>query len=192
MKIIEYIGFEEKNCERMAARHGLTFHCDGYFITVHDDDREAREATEPELAMWRRLVGDFDSGFLPATLEEITDRLKYRKGPFVLNAVDAATLRQLKDKFRPCLDRDDLKRGLIGWLCRPPCSYPNDHFCYYPTEAAIYVSRAIQVGYYFEGEPPAAILPCKIEDGPRRLASELPEEVDIQVGYKLQPFILGR
>ena len=39
MKTIEFIGYHDRNCERMAARHGLTFHCDGYFITEHDDER---------------------------------------------------------------------------------------------------------------------------------------------------------
>ena len=109
----------------------------------------------------------------------------------MMNAVDVAALRQLKEKFRPCFDRTDLKRGLIGWFCRAPCDYPADHRCHHPTETAIYVSRAIQVGYYFEGEPPAAILE-RIEGEPRRIKDELPIDVEDTIIMGLRPFMQSR
>jgi hypothetical protein len=90
MKTIEFISYHDRNCERMAARNGLTFHCDGYFITEHDDDRIPRPATEPELAMWQLLTGDFDPECLPATPKEVQDSLQFSKGPFTLNAIDVA------------------------------------------------------------------------------------------------------
>jgi hypothetical protein len=187
MKTIEFIGYQDKNCERMAARNGLTFHCDGYFITEHDDDREARPATEPELAMWGLLTGDFDPENLPATPKEVLHSLQYRKGPFTLNAVDVAALRKLEN-FEPCLDRSELQAGIIGWLHRPPCDYPEDSPWFRPERACIYVSRAIPLGYYYEG-PHVPEIHWRPTSEERQVEPDLDWGIECKISLNLKPFM---
>jgi len=171
----------------MAARYGLTFHCDGYFLTEHDDERIPRPATEPELAMWQALVGDFDPECLPATPKEVKDSFIYSPGPFTINAKDFVALRTLPE-FDPSTRRDDLLHGLFGWFRKPLCQYPPDSPWFYPERTPIYVSRSIQTGFYFEG-PYQPDLHWRPQGPDRQVRPEIPMEVQCLVSMGLRPFM---
>lgn len=174
MQPIEFIGYRETNCERMAARHHLTFHCDGYFITEHDDDREAREATEPELAMWQALTGDFDPENLPATAAELRSSWAWQTGPFTISPKDAEVLfRMDASEWKPETDALQCQMGCLGWYKNKP----------------VYVSRAIPTGYFYEGPriPEIHFLPHA--DMQPRPDAEVPPEIEAKVGMALKPFM---
>lgn len=174
MKTIEFIGYRDKNCERMAARHHLTFHCDGYFITEHDDDREAREATEPELAMWQALTGDFDPENLPTTAAELRSCWEFRNGPFTVSPKDAEVLFHMaRPEWTPETDATQLKMGCLGWHDRRP----------------VYVSRAIPVGYFYEGQRIPEIHYLPHADMQATPDAELSTKIECKVGMALEPFM---
>jgi hypothetical protein len=175
MKHVEFIGYRDRNCERMAARHSLTFHLEGMFITDHDDDREAREATEAEQALWARLVGDFDPETLPTTADELRSCWKYRSGPFTVNATDAEVLFHMSQpEWVPETDALRLQMGYIGYFQNRP----------------VYVSRAIPVGFFYEGPriPEIHYLP-HADMEPQQPDAELSQEVERKVRRELHPFM---
>lgn len=173
MQPIEFIGYRETNCERMAARHGLTFHlCDG-FITEHDDDREAREASEPERSMWTALTGEFDPEKLPATEGEIISSFKYQNGPFTVSPADSQTLLKMQG-FHPHTDVTCLKMGNVGYFDRKP----------------IYVSRAIPDGYFYEGERIPELHYQRHENTTPTPYAPIPAEIKARVGRDLRPFMV--
>lgn len=197
MKVIEAIGYRERNLERMAARHGFTFHIDGSYLTPHAGWKsETREATEEEQSMWYQIVGDFDPEKLPATPEEVYSSFLYRDGPFTINAEDFQALRQLSRNFDPATERSQLLSGLMGWFIPGDTDRPStaeEVLAYMvgdkprPAGIPVYVSRAIQVGFFYEGHEPA--LHARVLPGePRQLAPELPEGLDWKIMGDLKPF----
>lgn len=127
----------------MAARHHLHFHIDQFgYLTEHAGWKsETREATDAELQMWLALCPEFPPGKWPpyevpaldATQKELADCL-VGSGPYTLNAQDAILLRTAPG-FRPCLVRELLQEGILGYF----------------EGATIHVSRAIPKGYYYQG-----------------------------------------
>lgn len=113
-------------CERVAARYGLTFvvyDSLGALEEVHCGVREVRDATGPELEMWRfivpadlrALVDRVRLGApepLPATPEEVYSSVVSRDYIY-LNAEDFARLRGLPC-FAPSFARPLLLDGVMG------------------------------------------------------------------------------
>ena len=194
---IEYIGYREENLRRMAARLGLYFHIDCYdhqgnrrdygLLTEHSGhDSEIREATEAELQSWHLMVpSDFNPEELSANEWEAQDSLVWRTSVTV-NAKDFVAIRMLRDIFEPCTQRDLLLTGLFGWVVnqnRSDWAIANG----VPHETPVYVSRAIPVGYFYEGEHQPTIHNRPPSEGERQL-QEIPPEVELFVKQNLHPF----
>ena len=166
MKPVIFTAYHDRNCERMSARHSLTFHLDGMFIIDHDDDREAREATEAEQTLWTRLVGDFDPEEVPTTVEELRSCWQYRDGPFTVSDTDAwITSRLVPPEWVPKTHAQRLQTDLLGYFQGKP----------------VYVSRAIQVGYFYEGP--------RIPEIHAESDADLAPEIILKVYRGLHPFM---
>jgi hypothetical protein len=172
----------------MAARFGLTFHCDGFYIIEHDDSRQHRQATQPELSMWQMMVGAFDPECLPATVEEVRDSFAFLRGPFTMHTEDVGALRRLTN-FEPCTDKPRLLEGLVGWVKRAPSRYLEDSPFFLPAKAPVYVTTRLQPGYFHEGDR-IPQLHTQPPSDPRELTSELTEEIENKVLAGLRPFMM--
>jgi hypothetical protein len=70
MKTIDPIGLRERNLERIAARHGLTFYLDGRFlVSISGWDSTTREATDEEITMWS-IISLENPDYLTASPDE--------------------------------------------------------------------------------------------------------------------------
>lgn len=137
----------DRQCARLGRRFGFHFYITLwghlYFFGYRD---EPREATDPEKAMWTRLVPpewapqERHKGEsvrpLPVCAEEMLAALVV-PGPITMSAEDFAVLRGMQDdRFAPCNDRDLLARGQFGvWRGESP----------------VWVSRCFPPGYYWRG-----------------------------------------
>lgn len=122
MKTIDPIGRREKNLERIAARHGLTFYLDGRFLTtISGWDTTTREATDEEITMWS-LISLENPDYLPASPEEIKVSWSNRKGPFTINAKDYHGLKGCgPNYFVPEDNKNNLLLGMIGHFLGKEC-----------------------------------------------------------------------
>ena len=197
--VLKYFNWRGKNLERLGRRHGLWFHVDcyepwvggkcrqeGQFVSHNCAEDEVREATDAEVAMWYRLVGtEVDLDNLPATKEEMLHSLRYKTGPFTMNAVDFALLRNSYQDFgfTPCTMREVLLTGLVGWVRTDQDSRGID----------LYLSRKIPVGFFYEG-PRLAALHTPTGSGSRsEVISEMTEAANsssifIELDPNLHPF----
>lgn len=187
MKPIEFDGLYEANLERIAARHHLSFHLSNgldhkiprYFpqsftVVSHCCEDERREATDEEIAMWQALCPE-DPDALETLPEEIKSSWEYRKGPFTINVKDFAVIRSMGREFLdPCTRRDDLMMGFVG---------------IYQERAPIYVSRAIPVGTFYEGDRiPELHWRPDPNNKERVMEPEIPFEVTCKLHVDLRPF----
>lgn len=179
MKTIELD--REKKLERVAHRHGLCFYVDGYSLVHTCGEEESREATEEEIILWQRVCPELypwdprkDVPDFPATWDEVQASWTLRKGPFTVSSFDFAVMREqgvrrLEIEVMPEL----LRRGLYG---------------YFDSTKPIHVSRAIPVGFYYEGPWVPELHWRPDPDGPRQLEPKLPFEVECRVLESLLPF----
>jgi len=147
LSVIEPIHREQDQYHRVAARHQLTFHIDKFgYITEHRGWKsETREASYYELEMWQSLCYELppvewppsEIPTLDATPEEFCSSI-LGDDPFTISSFDVSVIMHMKE-FTPCMNRNDLKRGLIGHFNRKLWNTP------------IYVSRAIPKGYIWCG-----------------------------------------
>jgi len=163
MSRIEALDYRGQNCERVAARHGLKFHItDDFFLVPHAGcNSEKREASEEELEMWKRIVGEFDPENLPATPEEICATFRHRKGSFTVSPEDFVEIQKLDQAFLP-YTKEDKPLGFYGYF----------------EGSRIYVSKLIQPGYFYEGHDPV------LHDSSKAI-----EELKFNFMFYLQPFI---
>jgi len=174
VKPVDPIGRREKNLERVARRHGLTFYIDGrYIVKANGWEGDIREATEEEIQMWSLLCPE-DPENLLATVDEVRASWHDRCGPFTINARDYHSLKGCGREFTPETKKEYLLQGLIG--------------AYIGKD--IYVSKAIPIGFFYEGEriPELHWYP---PNGYLGLEPELPAEVELQVWNTLYPFKLS-
>jgi hypothetical protein len=190
MKPIDFDGLYEANLERIAARHNLSFHLSNGFahkipgyvpqsftVISHCCEDEQREATDEEVEMWRALCPE-DPDTLETLPEEIKYSWQYRRGPFTISADDYwVIVRKLgREYLDPCTMRDGLLAGFYGT---------------YQERAPIYVSRAIPVGLFYEGERiPELHWRPHHENKNREVEPELPFEVVCKLHVELRPFKL--
>jgi hypothetical protein len=174
MKTIDPIGRREKNLERIAARHGLTFYLDGRFLVNLSGWDTTREATDEEITMWS-IISLENPDSLQASPDEIKGSWADRKGPFTINAKDYHGLKGCgSNYFVPENDKHNLFLGLIG------------HF----DGKEVYVSKAIHVGFFYEG-PRIPELHWHPNPANRyETEPEISAEVELRVWNTLYPFKL--
>jgi hypothetical protein len=132
---------DNDQARRAAAREGLFFHIDKWndIIEHRGCDSEKRPATEPELQMWRKLVGTIEPGrALDADVREFVSSFT-GGGPYYICADDFAVLRR-DPAFDPEMAREKLLSGFFGTY----------------KKASIYISRSIPKGYYLD---PGRVVP---------------------------------
>lgn len=174
MKPVDPFGRREKNLERIALRHGLTFYIDGrYIVRTNGWEGGVREATDEEVQMWG-LICTEDPEHLLATVEEIRASWSERKGPFTINARDYHSLKGCGKDFVPETQHEYLIQGLIG-------EYIGKR---------VYVSKAIPIGFFYEG-PRIPALHWYPTKGTFDTEPELPAEIEMQVWNTLYPFKLN-
>lgn len=174
MKPVDPFGRREKNLERIALRHGLTFYIDGrYIVRTNGWEGEVREATDEEVQMWS-LVCQEDPEHLLATVEEVRASWVERKGPFTINARDYHSLKGCGRDFTPETRHEYLIQGLIGEYI----------------SKKVYVSKAIPIGFFYEGPRIPALhwYPARGTFDPE---PELSAEIELQVWNTLYPFKLS-
>jgi len=189
MEPIEFDGLYEANLERIAARHHLGFHLSngfahkipGYFpqsfsVVSHCCEDERRDATDEEIAMWQALCPE-DPDALETLPEEIKASWEYRDGPFTISVKDFAVIRNMGREFLdPCTRRDELMMGLVG---------------IYLERAPIYVSRAIPVGMFYQGDRIPEIHWRPDPNNKKRVIEpETPFKVICKLHVELRPFKL--
>jgi hypothetical protein len=174
VKPVDPIGRREKNLERVALRHGLTFYLDGHYIVKTNGwEGELREATDEEIQMWSILCPE-DPDHLVASVEEVRACWNERNGPFTINARDYHSLKGCGRDFEPENRKEYLVQGLIGTY----------------TGKTVYVSKAIPIGFFYEGDRIPALhwYPARGSFDPE---PDLPAEVELQVWNTLYPFKLS-
>jgi hypothetical protein len=174
VKPVDPIGRREKNLERIALRHGLTFYLDGHFLIKSSGwDESIREASDEEIQLWALLCPE-DPDHLVASVEEVRASWNDRKGPFTINARDYHSLKGCGQDFIPEIRKEYLMQGLIGEYI----------------ERSVYVSKAIPIGFFYEGERIPALHWYPVQ-GSFDVEPELPAEVELQVWNTLYPFKLS-
>jgi len=174
VKPVDPIGRREKNLERIALRHGLTFYVDGHYIAkINGWYGAPREATDEEIQMWALLCPE-DPDQLLAIVEELRDSWREREGPFTINPRDYHSLKACGRDFVPEVQKEDLIYGLIGRYLGKK----------------IYASRGIPIGFFYEGER-IPELHWRPSNGVFDPEPELPAEVELQVWNTLYPFKLN-
>ena len=174
MKPIDPFGIREKNLERIALRHGLTFYIDSrYIVKTNGWEGEIREATDEEIQMWGMICVE-DPEHLLATVEEVRTSWSDRKGPFTINARDYHSLKGCGRDFITETQPGDLIQGLIG-------AYIGKK---------VYVSKAIPIGFFYEGPRIPALhwYPARGTFDPE---PEISAEIELQVWNSLYPFKLS-
>jgi hypothetical protein len=177
---MEFIGknwIQEKNCERVAARAGLSFHIyNGKLYRYSGHESGPREVTKEEQEMWDTFCPpDMDN--LVSTPEEIESSFQHKVGPFTIGPKDLAVLRNCKAGFFDHnISSSDLRKGFFGKILNGIDSH-------------IYVSKMIPVGFYYEGPRIEELhwVPSTIE--PKELKPEISDEIKTQVFLGLKPFI---
>jgi hypothetical protein len=182
------MNIREENLQRMAARLNLNFHIDCWnqdtgklmdcgILTEHAGHKsEIREATYAEVSMWQKLVpSNFNPEDMPASPLEVHDSLQYRKGPVTMNAVDFQKLRELHGNFSPCIEREKVLTGLMGWFI-PDESKKKDTTPTYDN-IPVYISHCIPTGFFYEGIPK-----------PRDKGDPIGMNYLIEISETLQPF----
>lgn len=160
-QVFEPYNHNDIQSERVARRLGLTFHItlDGDTVEHRGYQSLARRATDPELAMWAKLVPPEwvpkERGYLGdpvpaerAQMDEI-ERALVVPGPITMNPMDFAMLRKNgRDHMDFCTDECLLRRGFQGT---------------WKDESPVWVSRSIPVGYYWRGVYEHPKLPALVE-----------------------------
>jgi hypothetical protein len=155
----------------------LSFHIDQFgYLSEHNDYETDRAATDIELQMWHSLCPELPMPCWPrpeiptlgVTPKELSDCL-IGDVPYTLNALDVAALRQLPG-FEPEIRKEPLQMGTIGRLGK----------------AAIYVSRAIPKGYYYQGAIELWLTPEESAVEP-----DLDPQVKAEVQRGLRPLMEG-
>lgn len=161
--------------ERLAARHGLSFHIELGHVTTHAGYKsETRPATEEEMELWTALTQPDDTGYLPATWKEIYDTLGYRTGHATISPIDFQQVirHATKETWEPITDADTLRAGYFGIL---------KHTTGYGSH--IHVSRAIPCGYFYPGRDEKLYIPNEGES--------VPEELARRVALDLKPLMVS-
>ena len=175
MKTIDPIGRREKNLERIAARHGLTFYLDGRFlVNISGWDATTREATDEEITMWS-IISLENPDVLQASPDEIKISWAERDGPFTINAKDYHGLKGCgPNHFVPEDNKHNLLLGMIG------------HF----DGKEVYVSKAIHIGFFYEGPRIPELHWHPSEHNRYEPEPEVSAEVELRVWNTLYPFKL--
>ena len=174
MKVIDQIGHRERNLERIAARHGLTFYLDGRSLVhlIADWEGSTRDATDEEVTMWSIICTE-DPDNLQATPQEVRASWVTRKGPFTINAKDYHGLKGCgAGHFVPEDGKDNLLLGMIGQF----------------DGKSVYVSRAIPIGFFYEGPRISELHWRPSEHNRYEIEPELPAEIELNIWNALYPF----
>lgn len=161
-EVFEPYNHNDIQSERVARRLGLTFHItlDGDTVEHRGYQSLVREATDPELAMWAKLVPPqwvpkgrccYLGDAVPADRAEMDEieRALVVPGPITMNPLDFAMLRKRgRDHMDFCTDESLLRRGFQGT---------------WKSESLVWVSRSIPVGYYWRGVYEHPRLPTLVE-----------------------------
>lgn len=161
----------ESNLRRIGSRHRLHFHIDVECRTLvphNNAEDEKREATDEEIRMWEELCPE-DPSYLPATIAEVERSLADRKGPFTVNPVDFVQVR-LSPGFTLEENSGQRQEGLYGVL----------------KGEAVYVSRLIPLGFFYQGPRLPTLHTGSDAMGPRSKDS-IPDDFDLWL-LELQGF----
>jgi hypothetical protein len=193
-------------CWRLAARYGFDFYIvqSNYaWITTkesgHQHPSENREATYQELNMWVRLVpkeerdiiskaGMYQKIQVPtATPEEVFCAIMYRSEYVYMARQDFVIVQKLEG-FEPSIDREELKRGLMGRF-----SIPNQLIY-------VYVSRDIPHGYFLPADKEIKGLNWSnwtsgarvVWTSGERKIPDLEDRVDMRLLSRIKPLMIDR
>lgn len=144
------MNLRETNLRRIGARHRLHFYVDVERHTVvFPIEGQSRDATNEEIRMWTELCPE-DPSHLPATQAEVSRSLGSKTGPFTVNPVDFVQVWGLPN-YLPEENSGKIQDGLYGSL----------------NGQAIYVSRIIPLGTYYNGPRLAKLHTGSDAMGPR-------------------------